>query len=195
MRRILAPVAIAAAVISAPATAATYVGAGASIPDNSFTLSTITISDSFLIADLNVLIRGVAHNFASDVQFFLTKDDVTVQLFNRHGGNQYMRGDLGFDDEATTSIAGYTQSGPAAYIPFQALAAFDGRNAAGTWTLKAADVSGGLSGSYQGWSLAFTEQTAAVPEPATWAMMIMGFGAAGAMMRQRRKIGTTAAAL
>ena len=28
--------------------------------------------------------------------------------------------------------------------------------------------------------------SAAVPEPATWAMMILGFGAAGAMLRQRR---------
>jgi hypothetical protein len=28
---------------------------------------------------------------------------------------------------------------------------------------------------------------AAIPEPATWAMMIMGFGAAGAMLRQRRR--------
>ncbi|MDZ4374575.1 MAG: PEPxxWA-CTERM sorting domain-containing protein [Phenylobacterium sp.] len=32
---------------------------------------------------------------------------------------------------------------------------------------------------------------AAVPEPATWAMMIMGFGAAGAMIRQRRRLGAT----
>jgi hypothetical protein len=29
---------------------------------------------------------------------------------------------------------------------------------------------------------------AAVPEPATWAMMIMGFGAAGALLRQRRRV-------
>ncbi|WP_337185176.1 PEPxxWA-CTERM sorting domain-containing protein [Phenylobacterium sp.] len=29
---------------------------------------------------------------------------------------------------------------------------------------------------------------AAVPEPATWAMMIMGFGAAGAVLRQRRRV-------
>ena len=27
---------------------------------------------------------------------------------------------------------------------------------------------------------------AAVPEPATWAMMIVGFGAAGALLRRRR---------
>ena len=30
--------------------------------------------------------------------------------------------------------------------------------------------------------------SALVPEPASWAMMIMGFGAAGAMIRQRRRI-------
>ena len=33
---------------------------------------------------------------------------------------------------------------------------------------------------------AFTQTTGAVPEPATWALMIMGFGAAGAMLRRRR---------
>jgi hypothetical protein len=31
-------------------------------------------------------------------------------------------------------------------------------------------------------------QTAGVPEPATWAMMISGFGMAGAMLRQRRRL-------
>jgi hypothetical protein len=29
--------------------------------------------------------------------------------------------------------------------------------------------------------------TASVPEPGTWALMIMGFGGAGAMIRSRRK--------
>ncbi|MBA2466428.1 MAG: PEPxxWA-CTERM sorting domain-containing protein, partial [Sphingomonas sp.] len=28
----------------------------------------------------------------------------------------------------------------------------------------------------------------AVPEPATWAMMLIGFGATGAAMRRRRKV-------
>ncbi len=35
--------------------------------------------------------------------------------------------------------------------------------------------------------------TSAVPEPATWAMMITGFGLAGAMLRRRRGQGLTAA--
>ena len=32
----------------------------------------------------------------------------------------------------------------------------------------------------------FTPVNGAVPEPATWALMILGFGAAGAMLRRRR---------
>lgn len=34
--------------------------------------------------------------------------------------------------------------------------------------------------------------TDAIPEPATWAMMIMGFGGAGAMIRRRRMVGAHA---
>jgi hypothetical protein len=33
----------------------------------------------------------------------------------------------------------------------------------------------------------FIVPTDAVPEPATWAMMLMGFGAAGAILRRRRR--------
>ncbi len=35
--------------------------------------------------------------------------------------------------------------------------------------------------------------TGAVPEPATWAMMLAGFGLVGATVRRRRDIGTVAA--
>ena len=34
---------------------------------------------------------------------------------------------------------------------------------------------------------------AAIPEPATWAMMILGFGAAGAVLRRRRAVAIAAA--
>ena len=41
-------------------------------------------------------------------------------------------------------------------------------------------------GSYGG-NLAFAPAVSAIPEPSTWAMMILGFGAVGVAMRRRRK--------
>lgn len=38
----------------------------------------------------------------------------------------------------------------------------------------------------------FNEAVAAVPEPATWAMMVAGFGVAGAAMRRRRRVAVAA---
>jgi hypothetical protein len=58
---------------------------------------------------------------------------------------------------------------------------------AGVQTLVVQGTSGG-NGSYTV-DLAF----APVPEPATWAMMIIGFGAAGSMVRARRKLVPTVA--
>ena len=42
----------------------------------------------------------------------------------------------------------------------------------------------------RGWSNAilYTPPGGAVPEPGTWVMMLMGFGAAGYAMRRRRKV-------
>ncbi|MEW5685082.1 MAG: PEPxxWA-CTERM sorting domain-containing protein [Pseudomonadota bacterium] len=63
----------------------------------------------------------------------------------------------------------------------------------GSFTLAAGDVFGIVVsplGSYSNDStgLDFTvTQVAGVPEPATWAMMLLGFGAAGAMVRQGRR--------
>lgn len=46
-------------------------------------------------------------------------------------------------------------------------------------------TSGG-NGSYAG-TIAFTPNAAVVPEPAAWALMILGFGGTGAMLRRRRQ--------
>ena len=45
----------------------------------------------------------------------------------------------------------------------------------------------------QGWSNAilYTPPGNEVPEPATWGMMLMGFGAAGFAIRRRRKVSIT----
>ncbi|RYD23268.1 MAG: PEP-CTERM sorting domain-containing protein [Lysobacteraceae bacterium] len=48
------------------------------------------------------------------------------------------------------------------------------------------------TGSDDSFKLSSIGVTAAVPEPASWAMMIVGFGAVGATMRRRKgKVATT----
>lgn len=181
-------IAVVLAAAASPAAAVTYFGAGAAIPDNSSSLSSITITEDFKIGDVNVTLQNINHNFAGDVQLYLTKGATSIALFKNQGWNSYMRGDLTFDDEAATPVNSFPVVGQSSYRPVLALSAFDGFDAAGTWTLKAADTSGGISGSYGGWSLQLTEQVvSAVPEPATWALMIMGFGLAGSALRKRRR--------
>ena len=41
------------------------------------------------------------------------------------------------------------------------------------------------------WSKSFVPKVSAVPEPATWAMMIVGFGLVGGVMRRRRSVRVT----
>jgi hypothetical protein len=53
----------------------------------------------------------------------------------------------------------------------------------GTQTLTITGTSAG-NGSFDG-TLAFAPVVRGVPEPASWALMIVGFGAAGAMLRRR----------
>jgi hypothetical protein len=43
-------------------------------------------------------------------------------------------------------------------------------------------------GNYYYDSTGLSASITAVPEPATWAMMIIGFGAAGSMIRRRRAV-------
>ena len=50
---------------------------------------------------------------------------------------------------------------------------------------------GGTAATYGG-TVSFILNAAAVPEPAAWALMIVGFGGVGAMLRRRREMGVTA---
>jgi hypothetical protein len=55
----------------------------------------------------------------------------------------------------------------------------------GTFTLNIQGTPGTQNGAFGG-NVAFV--SSAVPEPATWAMMLVGFGAIGASMRRRRRV-------
>lgn len=64
---------------------------------------------------------------------------------------------------------------------------------AGLQTLVVKGVSPGTAATYSG-TLTFTPGlTGAIPEASTWALMILGFGGAGAMLRRRNAVLATAA--
>ncbi|MBO9711552.1 MAG: PEP-CTERM sorting domain-containing protein [Sphingomonas sp.] len=74
-------------------------------------------------------------------------------------------------------------------------AGYNGTNPNGTWTLFVDDVFPADGGKFAGgWSLDITTLSAAVPEPATWAMMILGFGMVGGALRSTRRRPALAAA-
>jgi hypothetical protein len=98
--------------------------------------------------------------------------------------------DLSHDDAAQLTVGGYTVSGgccgtgsvtatfaSAGYVPIEVIYAN---------TI----YSGGVGGAHlvltENGNLVTSAQTISVPEPATWALLIMGFGGAGAALRRRR---------
>jgi hypothetical protein len=59
-------------------------------------------------------------------------------------------------------------------------------NAGGISRIKITNASGGIEVDHVQYGLHAVSPVGVVPEPATWAMMITGFGAAGALLRRRR---------
>jgi subtilisin-like proprotein convertase family protein len=127
-----------------------------SIPDEGVLTSTIVVSDSFTIADINVTL-DITHTRDSDLQIFLRGPDGTViQLFNGTGvSGQNLRNTV-FDDEAVTSITTASAPFTGTFRPLQSLSAFDGKLAAGTWTLEVRDTVKKQTGTLNSWSLGIT---------------------------------------
>jgi len=127
-----------------------------SITDGGVLTSTIAISDSFTIADINVTL-DITHTRDSDLQIFLRGPDGTViQLFNGKGvSGQNLRNTV-FDDEAATSITAASAPFTGTFRPLQSLSALDGKLAAGTWTLEVHDTVKKQTGTLNSWSLGIT---------------------------------------
>jgi serine protease len=137
------------------------------IPDNNpaGVNSTINVPAGGTLADLDVHVRA-RHSWIGDLVVTLSKDGTTMQLLNRPGYNGSGFGcsgrnpDLILDDEAANAAhascvnadPGYNPPG-SRFSPFQTLAAFDGMDLAGTWTLNASDRAGGDTGQLDEWCL------------------------------------------
>lgn len=88
--------------------------------------------------------------------------------------------DGGLRFESTSTV--YSLSGPQLYSGLTAAPTM----LTGQFALSGSGFMGGAFGQVAG-TLSVTELSAAVPEPGTWAMMLLGFGAVGFSMRKARK--------
>jgi uncharacterized repeat protein (TIGR01451 family) len=132
------------------------------ISDNTSVESTLEVADNKVIQDVNVTIGNITHSYTGDVEIRLIGPDATTVLLvdNRGGGGDNFVGTV-FDDEAATAITAGTPPYTGSFRPEAALTAFDGKNAAGTWTLRITDTASGDTGTLTAWSLTFTYPAAA----------------------------------
>lgn len=129
------------------------------------TTATIQIADTRSILDVNVSIN-LRHPNISDLDIDLIgPDNTTIRLFTRLGGTG---DDLGtrdssgnpvlyttFDDEQATSITSASPPFAGSFRPEVALSGFDGKIAAGNWTLRVFDFRALNAGSLIDWKLEF----------------------------------------
>ncbi len=112
-----------------------------------------------------------------------TQIDITGNLFLKSGNNSFV---VGHDDGVVLDIAGFgtvvNAPGPTALdtTPFTVF----NSGAAGyyAFTLDYVESSGPPA------ALVFTVNGGGVPEPASWAIMLLGFGTVGAVMRRKARL-------
>ncbi len=178
-----------------------------SIPDADPTgiSSAITVSGIGTITDLNLVFTDLQHTSVADLHIELRAPDNTqVPLVLAFSEGGILLGLLTpdnfintvFDDQAGTNLSGGTAPYTGSFninhpsVGNDPLSLFNGLNADGTWTLFVSDRALFDVGTLNGWALQITGNgLAAVPEPSTWAMMLLGFGAVGFAMRRRRQTG------
>ena len=166
----------------------TYNGTGFEIPDLSTNSSTINVADPGVVTNVTFTLNNLSHTFLSDLFGTLSHNGVTVSFLNNTGGGNDLGGTYVISDLGATTLGSGVGNPRASgtYSALSGLSAFNGTSVSGAWTLTIADQVGLDAGNLRSWDLSLTGVSGAVPEPATWAMMLIGFGAIGVSMRRRR---------
>ncbi|MFK7980476.1 MAG: carbohydrate binding domain-containing protein, partial [Saprospiraceae bacterium] len=129
----------------------------ASGSSNHTVTSTLSITESGIIEDLNVASLEILHSYIDDLNITLTSPAGTsVLIMNKPCGN-HTNMSLTLDDEATVSFS--TNCPPtdnARYTPDNPLSSFDGEEVNGDWILTVEDIYPSADGgSIECWSLEF----------------------------------------
>lgn len=120
--------------------------------------STITVSGSGVLNDVNVVDLNISHTWVNDLTITLTSPAGTsVTLFDDICGSEDDV-DVAFDDAAASSTLPCPPNDGNTYQPESPLAAFNGENGDGVWTLTIADTANGDGGDLNSWALELCHQ-------------------------------------
>jgi len=123
------------------------------INDRANTTSTVVVSGG-TISDVNVTLGQVNHTYDADLDIYIKHPDGTERMLstdNGGAGDNYIS--TVFDDEAATAVTSGAAPFTGSYRPEATLSIFDGKAAAGTWTLRIYDDARGDTGTLQAWSI------------------------------------------
>jgi subtilisin-like proprotein convertase family protein len=138
------------------------------IPDNGTTTSTLTVPVAMTITDVNVRL-DITHTFDADLDVFLQSPlGTSLELFTDVGGSFDDFTTTLFDDQALTPISSGTAPFTGRFKPEGAagLAAFNGQDASGNWTLTLTDDFPADTGTLNSWGLDITQVTCSLtPTP------------------------------
>lgn len=114
--------------------------------------STLAIVNSGVISDVN-LTMAMTHSYIGEVTVTVISPSGTqVAVFSNDCGSSNNI-TATFDDSGVAQSCGTTPGISGTVSPFQSLAAFNGENMTGTWTLRIQDSGAGDGGSLSAWSL------------------------------------------
>lgn len=124
------------------------------IPDEGSISSALHVASDGVLSDVNVIFLTGTHTWVGDLEFHLigpSGKDVTIM--NRVCNSGRFEGfDLDLDDAAATDVPCPPTDG-LPHRPSQALSAFNGESAQGSWQLRILDRAGGDTGAVNSWGL------------------------------------------
>jgi subtilisin-like proprotein convertase family protein len=122
--------------------------------DGTVTESVITITDDFIVANVNVTVN-IEHTWVEDLLIKLIAPDATTEviLVDRQGGDGNNFTNTVFDDDAPNSINSGSAPFTGTFSPQGSLADFNGLRSAGDWTLHILDQADDDGGNLLNWSL------------------------------------------
>ncbi|MFM2294223.1 MAG: hypothetical protein RLZZ350_636 [Verrucomicrobiota bacterium] len=167
---------------------------------NNQTVALGTLPSGTTTSIVNVDVRlNISGGYNGDLYGYLVlqsadSSTTTAILLNRIGtGGGDLYGNTGAGINVTLSGSGATDIHNAAFGSVTGtyqpdggttLAALNGRNANGTWTLFLADLSGGDVSQLVSWGM----DISVVPEPITWALLVFGATTVGLVAYRRRAV-------